>query len=191
MKKLLVFILLIFIGIGVAGVYGALHNQISYTVSPEYFTKLKFQQFGYTDAQMPERIRASYVGFAASWWMGIPIGFLIGIVGFIHRDYQRMWKISLQAIIVSVLFTLIFGLCGLAYGFLQTVNFNEFDYRYWYLPDDVTDLRRFLCAGYMHNSAYLGGVLSIFAAWIYHFFLKRAEKKIYSIKTENRLSDVD
>lgn len=174
MKKLLVFILLIVVGVGIAGLYGALHNQISYTVSPEYFTKLKFQQFDHTNAQIPERIRASYVGFEASWWMGIPIGFLIGIAGFIHRGYQRMWKISVQAMIVSVLFTLGFGLCGLVYGFIQTINFNEFEYRYWYFPDDIVDSRRFICAGYMHNSAYLGGLLSIFAAWIYHF-LKRKE----------------
>ena len=26
-----------------AGIYGALHNQISYTVSPEYFTQFKFK----------------------------------------------------------------------------------------------------------------------------------------------------
>jgi hypothetical protein len=172
MMKLLVFILLVIIGVGAAGIYGALHNQISYTVSPEYFTKFKFQQFGYADTQAPERIRASFVGFDASWWMGIPIGLLIGIAGFIHRGYRQMLKISLQAMGVAVAFTLFFGLCGLVYGFVQTSNFNPADYHYWYLPDGVVDMRRFLCAGYMHNSAYLGGVLSILAAWSYHVFVK-------------------
>lgn len=172
MMKLLIFVLLIVIGVGAAGIYGALHNQISYTVSPEYFTKLKFRQFGYTDAQIPERIRASLVGFAASWWMGVPIGFLIGIAGFIHRGYRQMLKVSLQAMAVAVAFTLLFGLCGLFYGFAQTSSFSPTDYDLRYLPDDVVDIRRFLCAGYMHNSAYLGGVLSILAAWSYHIFIK-------------------
>lgn len=172
MKKLLVYILLVLIAVGVAGVYGALHNQISYTVSPEYFTKFKFQQFGYTDTQIPERIRASFVGFNASWWMGIPIGLLIGIVGFIHRGYRRMLTVSLQAMGIAVAFTLLFGLCGLFYGFIQTSNLNLADYRYWYLPNHVVEIRRFLCAGYMHNSAYFGGVLSILVAWVYHIFIK-------------------
>ncbi|TWT86363.1 hypothetical protein Pla100_61120 [Neorhodopirellula pilleata] len=28
-----------------SGIYGALHNQISFSVSAEYFTKFKFEQF--------------------------------------------------------------------------------------------------------------------------------------------------
>ena len=35
-----------------AGVYGALHNQISFTVSPDYFFAFKFRQFG-----IPEEFR--------------------------------------------------------------------------------------------------------------------------------------
>jgi hypothetical protein len=175
-RKLLIYILLVIIAVGVAALYGVLHNQISYTVSPEYFTKFKFVQFGYTDSQMPERIRASLVGFYASWWMGIPLGLLIGVFGFIHRDYRRMFYISLRAVGLAVAFTLLFGLCGLLYGFYQTANLDLTIYENWFIPADVENPRRFLCAGYMHNSAYLGGVLSIFAAWIYHIF-KRVKSK--------------
>jgi len=172
MKKLLVFILLVIIGVGVAGFYGALHNQISYTVSPEYFTKFKFEQFRHTNTQIPERICASFVGYDASWWMGFLIGLLIGIVGFVHRGYRRMLTVSIQAMGVAVAFTFLFGLCGLGYGFYQTANLNLADYRCWYFPDNIENPRRFLCAGYMHNSAYLGGVLSILVAWVYHIVVK-------------------
>ena len=73
MRKLLIYVLLVFLAVVLAGLYGIAHNQISYTVSPEYFTKFKFQQFGFVDMPLPERVRASMVGFLASWWMGIPI----------------------------------------------------------------------------------------------------------------------
>ena len=42
-------LLLVFVGAVLAGCYGALHDQISYTISPEYFTKVKFEQFRYAD----------------------------------------------------------------------------------------------------------------------------------------------
>jgi len=176
MKKLLIYLLLVFLAVVLAGLYGIAHNQISYTVSPEYFTKFKFRQFGFVDMPLPERVRASIVGFLASWWMGIPIGLLVGAAGFFHRDYRRMFKVSLWSFGLVVAFTLLFGLCGLFYGYLQTTNFNVSQYRGWFIPDDVVNLRRFLCAGYMHNSSYLGGMLAIVAAWIFQITVKRRTK---------------
>jgi len=172
MKKLLVFILLVLLAVCLAGVYGIFYNQISYTVSPEYFTRLKFRQFGYVNTPLPERVRASMVGFYASWWMGIPIGLLVGVAGFIHRGWRRMLTVSLWAMGVAVVFTLLFGLCGLVYGYIETGDINLAEYRGWSIPSDVVNMRRFLCAGYMHNAGYLGGVISILAAWACHIFVR-------------------
>src|SRR5262245_12384427 len=109
MRKLFVYLLIVVVSVLVAGLYGTLHNQVSYTVSQEYFTKFKFEQFGLADAPFPERIRASLVGLLASWWMGIPIGLLVGALGFIHRGHRRMLEVSLWSILVTVGFTLLFG----------------------------------------------------------------------------------
>ena len=173
MKKLFVFILLLLIAIVLAGLYGMVHNQISYTVSPEYFTKFKFRQFGLMNTPLPERIRASMVGFLASWWMGIPIGFLVGVSGFIHEGHWRMFKVSLWAYVIVIGFTLVFGLCGLLYGWLRTRTINIADYQgHWFIPDDVVNLRRFLCAGYMHNSSYLGGTFAILVGCAFQTVVK-------------------
>jgi hypothetical protein len=180
MKKLLVFVLLFLFAIILAGLYGAIHDQISYTVSPEYFTKFKFRQFGFEGLHLPDRVRAGMVGFLASWWMGIPIGFLVGVVGFIHQGYRRMLKISLWSFAVVIAFTFLFGLCGLLYGYFETRTINLANYQGWFIPDDVVDLRRFLCAGYMHNAAYLGGTLAILVGWIFHVVAR--------IKTKNSIS---
>jgi len=170
MKKLLVFVLVVVIAVVAAGAFGAIHDQISYTVSPEYFTKFKFKQFGFSEMAAPERARASLVGFLASWWMGIPIGLLVGAAGFVHRDHRRMLVVSIWSLGVVVGFTLLFGLCGLLYGVCRTSGsaINLADYQGWYIPEDVTDLRHYLRAGYMHNASYLGGVLAIVVAWIFH-----------------------
>lgn len=163
--------------LGVAGLYGAVHNQISYTVSSEYFTAFKFIQFGLTDDSIPERIRVSMIGFLASWWMGLPIGIVAGVIGFVQRGYRKMFWVSAEAMGVAVGFTLLFGLCGLVYGIFQTSSIDAGEYGWWYIPSNVTNLRRFLCAGYMHNSAYLGGVLSIPIAWIYQIIRRIKDKK--------------
>jgi hypothetical protein len=160
------------IALVVAGLYGIVHNQISYTVSPEYFTAFKFYQFHLLDSAIPERVRASMVGFYASWWMGFPIGILSGLAGFIHKTHQQMFARSLEAMGVAVVFTLLFGLCGLLYGYFQTSSTDMASYQYWYIPANLESPRRFLCAGYMHNSAYLGGVLSIPIAWTYQILVR-------------------
>jgi hypothetical protein len=75
-----------------AGLFGALHDQMSYTVSSEYFAKFKFIQFHLLDPGVPERIRAAKVGFLASWWMGIPLGVLCGSAGFVQRSPALMLR---------------------------------------------------------------------------------------------------
>jgi len=172
-KKLLVFLALLVLAVLLAGAYGVVHNQISYTVSPEYFTRFKFRQFGLLDSSSPQRVRASIVGFLAAWWMGIPIGLLVGAAGFIHPGHRRMLRVTLWSFVVVICCTLLVGLIGCAVGYVRTASIDLADYRDWYLPPDVIDLRRFLCAGYMHNSSYLGGILGIAAAWIFHAIVKR------------------
>jgi hypothetical protein len=157
----------------VAGVFGALHDQLSYTVSPEYFTKFKFRQFGMMNVDLPERVRAAYVGLLASWWMGAFMGVLVGLAGFLHRDESVAVRTLVQSLILSVAVVLAASSVGLLYGYFRTQQINLLTYREWFIPRDVTHLRSFLCAGYMHNAAYLGGALAIPVAWGFHLLVRR------------------
>ena len=49
----------------IAALFGALHNQVSFTLSDEYFTKFKFFQFGLSEFDVAPRILAAYVGILA------------------------------------------------------------------------------------------------------------------------------
>ena len=61
------------VGAIVAGIYGVLHDQLTYSISPEYFTNLKFKQFHYADFGLGDRVFVSCIGFLATWWVGLII----------------------------------------------------------------------------------------------------------------------
>lgn len=177
MSKFSVFVMFLVLAMLAAGLFGAVHDQISYTVSPEYFTRFKFPMFRLLDAGVPERIRAAEVGFLASWWMGIPLGLLTGAAGFMHPGPERMRAALLWSLPLITGFTLAFALAGLLYGYVRTQAIDLSEYRGWYIPRGLQDLRSYLCAGYMHNSAYLGGAMSIPVAWAYHLAFRRRARR--------------
>jgi hypothetical protein len=90
LKKYLVLLLIIALSPLIAGLYGSIHDQLTYTISPEYYTKFKFYQFGLYDigneAHLPHpRTAVAVVGFLATWWMGLPIGAVLGAVGMMQK----------------------------------------------------------------------------------------------------------
>jgi hypothetical protein len=151
-----------------AGLFGAIHDQISYTVSPEYFTRFKFIQFHLVNTDLPARLRVGIVGFKASWWMGIPLGVLCGAAGFVQRTPMQMARALAFSLVIAVALALMVALVGLAYGWWQTRSIDLRAYTGWYVPAGLNDVRAFLCAGYMHNAAYLGGAVAIPVVWLFH-----------------------
>jgi hypothetical protein len=177
MKKIGIFLLFLPAAMLVAGLFGIIHDEISYSVSSEYFTKFKFIQFRLLDTNLPDRFRAGEVGFLASWWMGIPLGILCGLAAFIQRSPSLMRRALIMSLPVIATFTLAIALAGLAYGWCRTGTIDLVGYRGWFIPPDANELRRFLCAGYMHNAAYLGGGLSVPAAWLFHLVFRARNSK--------------
>ncbi len=100
-----------------AGLYGMLHNQISYTVSPEYFTSFKFRQSGVPPA-MGDRAGAALVGWQASWWMGIVIGFFVISAGMTIRDDRRWLLVTHKAFAVVTATAPITGVTALLVSFV-------------------------------------------------------------------------
>ena len=172
MKKILTFPLLLVISCLLGGAYGILHDQLTYTIAPEYYTKFKFYQFGFMDmgneAIFPNpRFYVSVVGFLATWWMGLFIGFLLGLIGFVHTGWKLMFTITLKAFLFTMLIAFATGLTGLAYGYFFLADLPKEEFRNWYLPDNLIDFRNFITVGSMHNFSYLGGVIGLVAGMIY------------------------
>ena len=55
------------LGAVLASLYGILHDQLTCTISPEYFTRLKFQQFAWANIGRPPRVFVAEIGLLASW----------------------------------------------------------------------------------------------------------------------------
>ena len=177
MKKFLIFVLIILIAPIIGGLYGVLHDQLTYSISPEYYTKFKFYQFGLLpsgdEANFPyPRIQVSIIGFLATWWMGLAIGIILGLIGLIHKNHKEMFQVTLKAIMLVIAVAFITGLVGLAYGKLHLVNTGV----NWRLPENLIDKNSYIAVGSMHNFSYLGGLLGLIAAIIYNIAKKKTAK---------------
>jgi len=158
--KLTVLVGLILAAPLLAGAYGAIHNQVSYTVSPEYFTRFKFEQF-HIDPALPDRLGAAIVGWLASWWMGVPIGLILAPIGLFYRGPRRMLGEALGTYGVVVAVTFVVGFSALL---VVSVAFEDRELvASWggMVPDGVENPAAFVRAGIMHNFGYLGGAVGL------------------------------
>ena len=152
MIKLAFFPVLLIAGCVVAAVYGAIHNQISFTVSPEFFFGDLFNRVGLPIA-LRNRAGASLVGAFCSWWMGLVIGPPILFVGLILPGWRAYLKHSLIAFGVVAGTAILVGLGALAAGSFFSMN-----------PLDR--------AGLMHDFSYVGGGVGILTGIAYLMVVK-------------------
>jgi len=164
LKLAIAFVLVILSPIA-AGVFGIAHDQFTYTISSEYYSKFKFIQFAIDDEIITTspRFAVTMIGFYASWWTGIPYGIMIGLISLIQKNWKRSFWISIQCIGVTLSITLISGLIGLLYG---EVFISEYTTDL-YLPSNVLDKKSFLAVGMMHNFSYLGGFIGLIASIVF------------------------
>lgn len=177
MKKIFVYILFFFVIVVVCGVFGIVHDQISYTVSPEYFTKFKFNQFN-TPIALPDRINVSIVGWGASWWMGIPLGIFLLTPSLFYQNVGNQVRSSAKAIMLTFSIVSLSSLIGLTIGYLATRNFDLNGYSNWYIPDELHDPRQFIRAGWMHNASYLGAILAMIVVFVWQIVKVKASRKV-------------
>ncbi|MEJ8802153.1 hypothetical protein [Pontibacter sp. H249] len=178
MYKFLILLLILVIAPLLGGIYGIAHDQLTYSISPEYYTKFKFYQFGLMDmgneAIFPNpRLEVSYVGFLATWWMGVPIGLILGLVGLIHRDGKSMFKATMKAFSVTMLVAFITGLLGLAYGYF-CLSATSID---WWLPENLIDKVSFVSVGSMHNFSYMGGLVGMIVGVVLSIKEKKKQRQ--------------
>lgn len=151
-------------GAFVAGLYGIVHDQITYSISNEYFTKLKFDQFSYLDFGMSDRFFVCEIGFLATGSVGFFIGWFLAR-WFIPRqpyDIARR-KISFGFIIVLLIGALFAALAWIFGAMIQpSSNLNGWSYMVKYLG--INDGWAFVRVAYIHYSSYAGGLFGLILA---------------------------
>jgi hypothetical protein len=163
MAKLLLVPVLLAFGCVAAGLYGALHDQASFTVSPDYFFALKFHQF-HIPSHLQNRVGAGIVGWRATWWMGAIIAVPLLAAGLLFPDARSYARHTLAAFAVAAGVALAFGVGALALASF-TIDANHLPP--YHFPAGVADRVAFARVGMMHNASYLGGVVGILGGLIY------------------------
>jgi len=153
------------------GTYGVLHDQLTYTISQEYYTKFKFYQFGLLDGDMPgpltdARLWVCYIGFMATWWSGVPVGIILGSLS-IDRDLRTMIDIALKSFLVVLAITFLTSLYGFYEGHFHTSNLPKEHFKRWFIPDNLIDYKSFITVGTIHNHSYIGGLLGLIGGIVY------------------------
>jgi hypothetical protein len=155
------------LGAAVAGTYGALHDQVSYAISPEYFTKMKFRQFAWADVGLPPRAFASEVGFLATWWVGLIAGWFAARAGLAELPPPQRGRCTARCFGIVLAVVPAVGLAGALLGYAVALagDLREWsDVRFVY---GIDDLRGFVVVAYLHGGGYLGALVGLVAAVVY------------------------
>lgn len=166
-KRLPAMIRIALLGAIVAGCYGALHDQVSYAISPEYFTKLKFRQFSYADFGGPPRLFASEVGFLATWWVGLCAGWLVARAGLVELPAAERRGCTFKSFAIVLTVALAAGLIGALLGIVMTRDGDLSGWAHWARTFGIEDLRAFAIVAYIHAAGYLGALTGLILAVVY------------------------
>lgn len=150
-----------FAGAILAGMYGVLHDHITYSIGPEYYINLKFKQFKFADFGLGDRVFVSCIGFLATWWVGFIIGW------FLARRLipNQLRGVALRSVFRGFAIVFVCGALAGMVGYLYGVwRGPGADYSAW-LPItkrfQITDIWAFVRVAYIHNASYLGGLIGL------------------------------
>ena len=151
-------------GAGLAGLYGIVHDLITFSISSEYFTKMKFDQFRYADFGYSDRIFAGTIGFLASWWVGaFAAWFLARRLVPSQSLRQAVGQVLLGFLCVFVL-TLLCGICAYLAGVVRGPHADYSSWKEMLRFLDVEHEWAFIRVAYIHTGSYVGGLLGLVAA---------------------------
>jgi MFS family permease len=161
--KFIVLVVLIVLGTLLSGIYGGLQDQIAYTVSPEFFTKFRFQIMN-IDPSSSERWGAAQVGFLSTWSVGLLLGGVLSLAGYIHSKPGNMFKFTIQSFFIALSCAFVFSLIGLAMGGSDNdITSNS----------QIIDRPHFYAVERMINFSKMGGVIGMFIGIFYHLYKKK------------------
>lgn len=144
-------------------VYGAANDQLTTTISWEFFAHGK----GVADALPPGeppnsaafRFEVAKIGTKATWTAGLIVGVALLIANNPRRDgrprlsYRRLLRLLPLVFGVAILAAICLGIAGYVGAFLINEDFREM------LRGDQWRPRRFMAVYGIHLGGYLGGVL--------------------------------
>jgi hypothetical protein len=155
--KVLMLLFVVTISTLLASIYGVIHDQITYSISPEYFTKFKFIQF---------KLEGSPLGLFA--------GIICGGISFIQNNHRNMLRTSLESLGIVLVVAVLMGVIGWIYGLNYVTHIGKAETgRVSAFHPGVEDYKSFIRVGIIHNFSYIGGVLGIGLGVVWQFVRRR------------------
>lgn len=155
MIRIFFFIVLIVAGVLLACIYGIVHDQLTYLISPEFYTKIRFPQ--YNIHSNAARWGVSLVAIYSSWKIGFIFSIIITAMGAIHNYTKLFVKYTVEAYLVVATTTSIISFVGYLLE-LSKDNINN---------------GNFLMVQSIHNFTYIGGIIGMFLGLCWHFYRKK------------------
>ena len=158
----------------VAGMYGVIHDQITFSISEEYFTQFKFSQFAYADIGLSQRGFVGEIGFLATWWVGFFGGWLMARMAVPVWPFRTALRKCAAGFAIMIGAALLAGLVGYILGRIHSP-----DYSFWEREFDILtimDIPAFARVGIIHNASYIGGLVGLIGALTCVWRAKRRRK---------------
>ena len=163
MAKPIQFVLLLLLACTTAGIFGALHNQLSYSIGPSYFHDFKFIQFAVAP-DLQSRIGASLVGWRSSWWMGLLIGIPAFGLAMVLVPRQHTVLLCIGALFLALFCAVIGALTGILLGFVAD-DITVLKDAMASMPEDVGFRRAALMHEGSYRGAQIGGLIALWTIW--------------------------
>lgn len=148
-------------GAAIAGTYGILHDQITYSISEEYFTRLKFDQFHDADFGLPRRVFVTEIGFLATWWVGFLSAWFLSRIAVPCWSRSLATKLVCRGCLIICAGALAGGVIGALAGLLPL---SPGGLHRLAVELGVRDTAAFVRVAWIHNTGYLGALVGCVVA---------------------------
>jgi hypothetical protein len=167
--RIFIYLSLVIIAPLLAAVFGFIHDQITYSICPEFFQKIRFDNYPDLPEGWHDRTKAGMIGVLNSWKIGIPLGLLLTAVATIHKKLERILSYTLTTYGMTIIITFISVMVGLFTSEALPKN--------WTPLEGINDQLGLYKVMNMNNFAYMGGVIGMFLGLTYHLFRYKRDNK--------------
>lgn len=149
----------------VGGIYGFFHDLLTYSISSEYFTRMKFDQFSHVDIGLPPHLFAAQIGFIAAGAVGLAAGW------FIARTAVPVWpaRVALQKAMCAFLLMILIAGAAAAAGYVIGLKTKVGGILWNDLCASlgIANVPAFLQVALIHTAGYFGALGGLLVAIVY------------------------
>lgn len=168
MYRNIVYIFLLFTAPALAALYGFVHDQFTYSICPEFFTKFRFLNYELPELWHP-RTSAGVIGILNSWKLGIPLGIVLTLAGYFHKEVTSTLKHTLITYAFVFMFVAIMAFVGYSVDISTLALTTNY-------PEGLVDIVNYLRVLNMNNYATTGAMLGMVLGVVYHIVVIKRNK---------------